>query len=182
MAHTHQRTHFRPVLFIVLLLAIPITVILVNHTTRVEQQMTERSPFIQNTLYLSPASKILLSGSEFTVALRVRTNRDINALQANLLYPNDTLTIIGITYTNSPFDIQAEETNLPGVLRIARGVIKPVIGDNLIATITFQVKEISSSSHAKITFGKGTAVVESTNSTDILKTPQNSDYFLLAAR
>jgi chitodextrinase len=127
------------------------------------------------TLYLSPSSSIVTNGSTFTVSVRESSGTDpVNAVQANLTYDATKLDFVSIDSTGTAFATEAEATGGAGVVKIARGTVTAVTGDQLVAKVTFRSK-ISTGS-AAVDFSVGSALVRSTDNTDILVTKTGGTY------
>lgn len=132
------------------------------------------------SLYLAPASSTVNQESYLSVAIRVNTGGDkVNAVQANLSYPADKLDYISTSSSGSAFDVEAESSGGGGSVKIARGKVGTVTGDQLVATITFKAK--LSSGSAIISFTAGSAVVRSSDSKDILSGKSGGTYNFKAA-
>lgn len=132
------------------------------------------------SLYLSPASSSVAQGSSFSVSVRVNTGGDgVNAVQANLSYPVDKLDFLGISTYGTAFEIQAENTGGGGSIRIGRGHVGSVTGDQLVATITFKAKPSSGS--ATVGFTSGSAVVRTSDNKNIISGKSGGTYSFKAA-
>ncbi len=167
-------------LFIVFLL-LPVTL----YIAQTKQVTTQHASFLSgnntNLIYFYPSEDTVSGNQPLIVNVRTVTRESINAIQANIHYPAQLLHVTNITYDGSSFDIQAEEKRMPGLIKIARGVINPVSGDNLIATITFTPIAINSSI-ASLSFTNGTAVVDSTRSQNILEKTATAVYNLVPSQ
>ncbi len=126
------------------------------------------------TLYLSPASKTVTQGSIFAVAVRVSTSEAVNAVQANLTYPADKLDYVSVSDAGSAFNVQGPTSGGGGSVKIARGTTGSVSGDRLVATVNFKVKQ--SSGTAAVTFASGSAVVRTSDSTNVLTGTTGGNY------
>jgi hypothetical protein len=119
------------------------------------------------TIYLNPASMVV--GANGTVTVDVRENSGtttVNAVQANFSYPTTLLTFVSIDSTGTAFTTQAEGTGSAGLVKIGKGTTTPVIGDQLVARVTFQATATGGA--ATMAFTSGTALASSTTNTDIL--------------
>jgi len=113
-----------------------------------------------NSLYLSPASGTYTTGANFTVAVRVNTSGDINAVGADMTYgPN--LQYVSIDSNGSAFSIDASSTGGNGLVSISRATITPVSGDQLVAKVTF--KALSAGTGVVTMAGSSQALSSSTN-------------------
>jgi hypothetical protein len=125
------------------------------------------------TIYLTPDTRTLASGTTFTVDVREDSGgSSVNAVQANLSYPSNLLDFVSINTTNSAFTTEAETCPGPdctitaGSIRIARGTTSSLTGDRLLATITFRSKTTGGT--ANVVFTNGTALVSSSSNQNLL--------------
>lgn len=117
-------------------------------------------------MYLSPGAATISQGSTFSVAVRTNTGgSSVNAAQANLTYPADKLTYLGISSVGTAFEIQAESSGGGGSVKIGRGSVSAKSGDLLIASVTFSA--IPSSGSATVSFSGGSSVVSSSTNKNI---------------
>jgi len=124
---------------------------------------------VSANLYLSPANLSVNLNSEFTIAVRADVNGgQTNAVQANLSYPTALLQFVSIDTITSAFDIQAENTGGSGSVKIARGILTPKTGDQLVANVTF--KGISTGA-ANVSFASGSNVVDGGSAIPLTTTP-----------
>jgi hypothetical protein len=110
------------------------------------------------TVYLTPATQTV--GPSSTITVQVRENSGttaVNAVQANFSYPASLLTFVSIDTTTSAFTTAAQATGGSGQVSIARGIVGSVVGDQLVATVTFTANTTSGS--ASLAFTSGTALV-----------------------
>ena len=128
------------------------------------------------SLSMSPSSQKLTQNSDFVVTVTLDTaGKSVNAVQANISYPADKFSYVGTDSSTSSFAIQAEESQQPGSIRIARGSTSAVSGSQVVVTkLTF--KPVASSRKSTISFGSGTAVVSSTTNTNILSNTISGQY------
>ncbi len=113
-------------------------------------------------LYLSPASKSATLGSSVSFAVRINADSAVNAVQANISYPADKLTYLSTSFSGTAFEIQAESSGGGGSIRMARGTLAAVTGNQLVATITFRAN--SSSGSGSITFNGDSSLVNNGSS------------------
>src|SRR5262249_41924482 len=123
-----------------------------------------------NQLYLTPASGTVLNGNTVDVAIHENSDtKTVNAVQANLTYDPAKLQFVSISSAGTAFPLVAQSTGGSGTVQIARAITggsAPVSGDQLVATVTF--KAIVGGTTAAVSFGSGSAVVSSTDNTNIL--------------
>lgn len=121
------------------------------------------------TMYLSPASKSVTSGTTFTIAVREDSGSDgVNAVQANLTYPADKLDFVSISTAGTAFSIEAPSSGGGGNITISRGNVSDNTGDKLVVTLTFKSKVGSGT--AAVNFADGTALVRSSDQANIANT------------
>lgn len=122
------------------------------------------------TVYITPATTTVGLSTAFTVQVRENSGTTgVNAIQANLSYPSSLLTCTTIDTATSAFGVQAQSSCSGGQITIARGVsggAAPLIGDQLVATLTFTAGTTSGS--AAVAFSSGTALVSASTNQDIL--------------
>jgi chitodextrinase len=120
-------------------------------------------------LYLSPVKVSTTANQTFQVAIRVDTPEQINAAQATVKYSDTQLELVAISYSNTAFPLQAEETKSLGSIKLGRAIdagTAPVTGDLLMATLTF--KALIPGEYS-ITFGTDSVVLKADGSgTNIL--------------
>lgn len=128
-----------------------------------------------NSLYLS-STKSAAVGSTLSVSLRLNSADAVNAVQAYIMYPTDSLDYLSTSYGGTAFEIQAESSAGGGNISIGRGTMSPVTGNRLIATINFRVK--ASSGSATINLGgnstlanNGQSVAAGLGGTNVAFTP-----------
>lgn len=127
-------------------------------------------------LYLSPASATYANGQAIAVQVYVNTGGDgVNAVQADFSYPTAKMQFTSIDGTGSAFDIDASSTGGNGTVSIARGHAGNVTGTALIATVHFTVIGTGS---ANMTFLNSSAVVRSSDNTNILTSTVGGNYTL----
>lgn len=119
---------------VAIILAVALSALFVQHTSAAT-----------GSIYLSPSSRTVTGGSNFSVSIRMSSSDAVNAVQANLNYPTDKLDFISTSFSGSAFEIQAQSTGGGGKVQIARGTTSSVSGDKLIATVTFKAKPNSGS-------------------------------------
>lgn len=121
---------------------------------------------------LAPSTQSAKAGQSFQVTVQINAgSNQVNAVQANVLYPADKLTVASINVNNSAFDIQAENTIDNGVVKIARGTVQPVSGTQLVAVINFQAKADISTSAIRVS--DDSALIRSSDNKNIYSGSQN---------
>lgn len=158
---------------IFILVAIPLTTIAVQRN----REFTGRAAAITANMYLSPASKSVNQNTNFSVEIREDSNSEaVNAVQADLTYDNAKLEFVSIA-TSAAFDIEAESIGGGGNIMIARGTTIAKTGDNLVATVTFNVRQGSGST--SVNFVGSSAVIASSDNTDILAATTGGTYIVV---
>lgn len=121
------------------------------------------------TLYTSPGgTQSTIQGSTFTVNVRISTgsNVPVTGAAVYMTYPANKLSVQGVNYNGSPYNVQLAESNANGTLRMDRGAFPMVSGgDNLFASVTF--KSIASGS-APIGFASNSVVTSGEDDSNIL--------------
>ncbi len=126
---------------------------------------------LASRLYTTPFSQTFEKDTTQTIEVRLDTQgQDVNALSSYITYPTDVLEVSSINST-ATFDIAAEETVDGNTIKISRGVITPVNGDVLVATITFKAKDIGTGS---LEFTSDSAVPNAVDNTDTLTSTNGS--------
>lgn len=129
------------------------------------------------SMYVTP-TKQRVTGDQ-TLQVYVWTDskdKPVNAVQAVITYPADKLLYLSSDSTSSQFTVQAETTNQPGRLVIARGSTTPLTGNQLLATVTF--KPLASTGQASLGFDDTSMVLSSDTNTNILSRRQEGRYQL----
>ncbi|MBA3757700.1 hypothetical protein H0X09_02445 [Candidatus Saccharibacteria bacterium] len=135
---------------------------------RSEALPSSRTPSVLTSpgFIVNPTSKNLKRGEVLTVTVYVNSfSEPINAVQANILYSADKLQFVSINSSTSPFEVQAQSTGGNGVVKIARGHVGSLSGQQEVSKITFTALAKGST---QVTFTDGSAVVRSTDNKDIL--------------
>lgn len=118
------------------------------------------------SIYLSPASKTIGKGQQFTVAVRMNSGGDaVNAVTANLSYPSDKLDYVGVSSGGSAFGIEAPSSGGGGSISLNRGNINPVSGDKLIGYATFRARVDTGS--ATVSIAGGSALVRASDQANV---------------
>jgi hypothetical protein len=134
-----------------------------------------------SSLYLSPASQEVARGSNFTVQVRVDTQgSDVNAVQANIQFPQDKLDLVKINEEGSGFSIKAEQKEEKGLVRLGRGNVVSVKGDQLVVSLEFKAK--GDVGEAAIEFAQNSAIVDGKTNKDILSETKSGSYSLVGGQ
>jgi hypothetical protein len=141
-----------------------------SNTSKALAQNTNNQPA---KVYITPSNQTLKKGASLTVEIRENSGTtDANAIQANLTYPSDMLTLINIDQKSSAFPIVVQNEGSAGMISMARGIAGNLKGDNSVAKLTFRVN--SKTGTASLKFGQGTALVSSSGNKDLLKSLSNN--------
>lgn len=109
------------------------------------------------------------SGGAFTVDVYEDSGSEmVNAVQTNIMYPAS-LKVSTVSTVGSVFDIEAEQENSNGMVKIARGTVSPVSGSQKVATITFS----GTGSPSEIKVSEDSAIIRSSDSKNIYAKSQN---------
>jgi len=131
------------------------------------------------SLYLSPSSGSVIGGSTITLGIRENSgSTEVNAVQANLSYPANLFDVTAVN-SSSAFNIVAENSYGNGSIKIGRGALPAVKGDQLVASVTFTAKTTSGT--ARVSFVSGSEVDSASNNTNILSSKSGGNYTLVAA-
>ncbi|HVQ45023.1 MAG TPA: cohesin domain-containing protein [Candidatus Saccharimonadia bacterium] len=126
-----------------------------------------RSYAIVQQLYLTPAAASVQNGNNISIQIRVNSSADlVNAVQANFTYNPAQLQYVSVSAVGTAFDVDASSSIASGSIQLARGATTSVSGDNLFATITF--KAIVGSGSASVNVASGSAVVRTSDASNIL--------------
>jgi outer membrane biosynthesis protein TonB len=137
---------------------------------------TSRAATGPASLSLSPASGTYTTGQAITVQVMVNTGgQPVNAVQADFTYPSSKLQFQSIDGAGSVMGIDASSTGGGGSVSIARGSTSPYTGTGLLATVRFTAL---ASGSAALTFSASSAVVRSTDNTNIAGTMTGASYTL----
>src|SRR3989344_6809533 len=128
------------------------------------------------SLYVSPSGGSFVTGSTFTVSIFVNTGGEsVNAIEANLTFPVDTLQVVSPTAGNSfikTWIAQPTYSNTAGTLRFQGAVPNPGINTEagLVSTVTFRTRSVGSaavrfldSSRVLLNDGRGTNALDRTS-------------------
>jgi hypothetical protein len=171
----HKKNNKLPLVVLLVLLLLAGLVVLLQSNSNSNEP---KSPTTGNTsysnatgsakLYLKPSSQNVNAGSTVTLEVWVDTGgTGVNAVQANLTYPTDKFDFGGINGKGSAFEVQALSTGGNGKINIARGHVGEIKGVNLVARVNLIAK--TNKGDADISFVSGSAVVRTSDHTDILK-------------
>ncbi len=120
------------------------------------------------TLYLMPQSQTIYQGDTFIIEIKLDTeNEEINAVEADLIFPPDLLEVIDLSKGNSILNLWAKEpsfSNQDGLITFIGGASEGFNGkEGLIGKIIFKEKKIGraminfeESSQVLLNDGKGT--------------------------
>ena len=124
-------------LFLLLLLAVPLTYFLMLQQQDLRQRAQQTTP-----IYLVPDKENANEGETLAIALQLKTEiAPVKEVQVNLSYPQEKLSEPDISYVNSQFQETSEQIIGPGIVRIGRNAVIPVAGYNQIASLQFTAKE-----------------------------------------
>jgi chitodextrinase len=121
------------------------------------------------TLTLQPSSSTVGVGNNFTVTVHENSGSDaVNAVEADLTYPANSLQFVSIDATTSAFGVQAVSTGGNGTITLARGTQTAVTGDQIVAVVTFKALTVTGASSAAVAFANSSAIVRSSDQTNVL--------------
>ena len=149
-------------LTLLVLIAIPLTALAIKGSRGLVGKAAGTA-----TIALSPASLSVNHGDNFTVEIRENSNTEaVNAVQANLSYDDSKLAFVSIDATGGAFNLQFESTGGGGSIRIGRASTVDRTGNQLVAKVTFTAR--LNPGATTVSFTAGTAIVRSSDATDIL--------------
>jgi hypothetical protein len=106
-----------------------------------------------SSLYISPASTSIQSGSNFTVAVRLTPVSNVDGIVATITYNPNVLQFVSVDTANSGFPVSLVATGGNGKVDIERGALAPatVSTDTLVANVTFTALSATSSTPLTLT-------------------------------
>lgn len=120
------------------------------------------------SLYTNPAgTQSVIKGKTFTTTVRVSTASDVPVTAASvyLSYTSSKLSVQSVSYSGSPYNIEAAQTNSGGILRMDRAALPAISGgDKLFAKVTFKAKSTGS---ATIGFTSSSYVTSGEDDSDL---------------
>jgi hypothetical protein len=127
------------------------------------------------TLSLTPASQSLSLGSSITITIKENSGTDtVNAIEADLTYDQTKLQFVSIDTSTGPFNnIVAQKSGGNGVVNLSAASSPAVTGTQTVATVTFKAIGTGTTS---INFAGTSAIVRSTDTTNILGTSTGGSY------
>jgi hypothetical protein len=165
-----------PVVLVIVLVAAALVAVLAYNAFKPSSRGPNSSTSVNTTdmpiagasgLYLSPKSGSYSSGANFTIQIRENSSQTlVNAVQANLAYPTDLLKVVKVDASSSKFKVEAQNQSGGGQITLARGSTSPILGDQLVAQVTFQGIATGA---ARVTFVSGSALVNASTNKSILK-------------
>lgn len=134
--------------------------------TTENQQVTSNA-----TLSLDPPETTVQAEKLVTLNVYVDSgDQPISSVQADIDYPEDSLTFVAIDVSDSAFSVQAESTEKDGVVYMARAQIGGLTGKQLVGKITFKQKTADTST-SQLAFADSSKVLTlSENPQNILNT------------
>lgn len=133
------------------------------------------------SLFLTPASQSLETGERFSMEVKVDTGSiPINAGQAIIHFPYDTLEIVSISKENSIFSFWPEEpvfSNSTGEISFVGGLPTPgFTGIGNLITVEFKARQLGVSN---LTFGDARVLADDGKGTNVLVYLKSAKYFIL---
>lgn len=127
------------------------------------------------SLYVTPTSQKVMVGDTVSAAVWINTaGKSVNTVQADINYDTRYLEFVDIDGAGSAFDISAESSNSNGAIRIARGSISTVTGQNLVATV--HLRATAKARSTKLTFAGTSVSLDATTQQNILTTLTGATY------
>ena len=99
-----------------------------------------------STLSLSSNKSKVTKDDTITISVQLEAEDEINAVQANISYPQDKLKLLSTNTADSAFDIDAPSSGGNGDIQITRGVTgNGIKGTKKVAEIKFRAEKDSGS-------------------------------------
>jgi len=130
------------------------------------------------TMYLSPASGSVESGSNITLSVYENSGSEpVNTVKSAVNYDASKFDYVSIDASGSGFEMPTPDSISSGSIVISRGTITPKTGAVFIFRFTLRAK--AGSGNSSVTIDKSNSfVVAVAGTTDILTTVQNGSYTL----
>lgn len=131
------------------------------------------------SMYVQPASGTFNPNQTLSITIYINTEgENVNAVQADFTYPQSRLQFQSIDAVGSAFAIDAASSGGSGTVSIARGNIADVSGVAQVAKVNFKV--LNDPGVAALVFSSSSAIVRSSDSTNILNTMSGGSYTVKA--
>jgi hypothetical protein len=129
----------------------------------------------QVSLSLSPPIASVANGTNFTAEVWANAlTQQVNAVEADLVYPVDKIQFVSIDSSTSAFSVSAEASGGSGKVIIARGSTAPVTGKQLVAKVTF--KAIAVTKQATVSLASSSQLLRTSDSSNILAVRSDAKY------
>lgn len=107
--------------------------------------LSSRAAATTPTLYLTPASQTVITGSDITVSVMVDSaGASINTVQTILTYSATNFSFVSIT-PDPAFSAAFPTSNVPGSIQFTAGSTTPVVGIQKVATVTLRATGVGTS-------------------------------------
>lgn len=124
------------------------------------------------TVYLLPDKASYGANTQFTVTIRENSGTTaVNAVAADFTYPTNLVDFVSLDTSASAFKIGAKTVTENGVISLERGTeagATPLVGDQLIATVTFRTKTTAGS--GSLAFTDKTLLLRADNANNLVGT------------
>jgi hypothetical protein len=126
-------------------------------------------------LYITPASGSYATGNDIVFTVRMDSYAvPVNAVQANMTYPDTLLQFVSASGTGSPFNAPLQNSGANGLVQYAAGILGgSTSADQLVATFTFTVLAAGT---AAVQFTTGSMIADEATSSDICRIKLNASY------
>jgi len=128
-------------------------------------------------LFMSPDSGVFLVNNNFSVSVKLDTDKEINAVQATILFPTDKLDVISFSKERSIlyfWIIKPSYSNTDEMIQFIGGTPNPGFkGEGEIFTIVFRPKK---EGKAQIKFKEGLVLANDGKGTNILGEQRDASY------
>lgn len=126
-----------------------------------------------STLSLVPATGRFKVGETFPVTIVIDGTDAVNAVQTDISFPAEILTVASTDFNMSPFPIQAELTLGAGSIRAVRGAITPVSGPHVFGVIRFAVVAVGT---AAVRFLDTSLALRASDTQNVLSAKNNASF------
>lgn len=128
-------------------------------------------------LFISPDSGTYLVNNKFSVSVKLDTDKEINAVQATILFPTDKLEVISLLQEKSILSFWVAEpsySNTEGMIQFIGGLPNPGFkGEGEIFTVVFRPKK---EGRVQIKFKEGLVLANDGRGTNILREQRGAFY------
>ncbi len=123
---------------LLLLIALPVTLVAIHNKTNIFQFADEKT-YIQ----IQPSSTAIRAGQSVVYDIVIVSEKQlVDAVSLSLQYPEEKIQNLEIDTSNSAFSVGEETTNSQGIITFSGHASKPVLGNEIIASITMEATDL----------------------------------------